>query len=76
MTEQEKLQLYRGYRIVSLGTFPMYRIQPAGSGDIPNDLKGTFTTDNMARRAIDLSLNKLLRKRKPNNVKETSTPAH
>lgn len=45
---------YRGYKIESiLQGPPGYRIRGIGSGDIPTDLKGQFTTTKFACTTID-----------------------
>ena len=75
MTEQEKLNLYKGYRIQALGTFPMFKIAPPGSGTVPKNLIGTYTTVEEAKRAIDLSLSKLVKKRKITDDQKESTTA-
>lgn len=61
---------YRGYRISPLGTFALVEIQAGGSGQIPNELKGTFTSMFLAQRAIDQSLERL-KKGKRNDKKES-----
>ena len=66
--------IYRGYRVTPLGTFATFKIQAQGSGTIPNDLIGTFTTTREAYLAIDRSLSKVTKKgRGKTNGKETST---
>lgn len=65
-------QTYRGYRITPLGTFPMVKIQPPGSGEVPDDLKGNYTTPFIAKQAIDRSLSKLKGQRKKSDGKKDS----
>lgn len=67
---------YKNYRIVPLGTFPMVKIMPPGSGDIPKALEGFFTTVTEARQAIDRSLDNLKTKRSKKNDTEESTSSH
>lgn len=65
--------LYKGYRIEPLGTFPLYKIMPAKSGNIPDKLLGNYTTRNLAITAVDTYLNSLLTKtRKPKNDQKES----
>lgn len=64
---------YRGYKIEPLGTFAMYQIKQQGSGKVPNELAGEFTTVSFAKTAIDNSLAKLVKGRKSNAKKESST---
>jgi len=66
---------HRGYRIEPLGTFSMYKIMPTGSGQIPFELKGNFTSKAFATQAIDRSLEKL-KKGRPKNVKKEGTPSN
>lgn len=61
---------YRGYRISPLGTFALVEIQASGSGQIPTELKGTFTSIFLAQRAIDQSLDRL-KKGNRNGKKES-----
>jgi len=44
---------YKGFKIVSDGTFSMYTIQQLGSGTVPQALKGSFTNTASAKVAID-----------------------
>lgn len=66
---------HKGYRIRSLGTYPMVKIMPPGSGEVPNELKGVFTTTTIAKQAIDRSLSDLVRKGRgrKKDAKESST---
>ncbi len=67
--------LYRGYRIEPLGTFAMYRIRAQGQGQVPAELSGHYTTEQLAKKAVDSSLQRLVKRRKPNVPKEsTATP--
>ncbi len=66
-------KVYRGYRINSLGTFALYKIQGPGSGPVPNELTGHFTDVRSAIIAIDHSMNKLKGRGRSKNAKETST---
>ena len=66
---------YRGYRIEQLGTFPMVKIMAPGSGPTPADLDGTFTTAKMAEKQIDLSLAKMMGKKRKTNGKTESAPS-
>lgn len=65
--------VYRGYRIESLGTYPMVKVRAGGSGTVPNALSGLFTTTTQAQQAIDSSLNSLVRKRSPKNGQKKGT---
>lgn len=68
----ENGELYQGYKIKGLGTFPMYEIKAQGQGQIPEDLKGTYTSKPMAQRAIDFYLGSLLKRgRKQHGEKES-----
>lgn len=49
---------YKGYRIVSDGTFGMKRILNPGKGMLPKDLSGTYTNIIFATRDIDSYLEK------------------
>lgn len=55
---------YQGYNIEGDGTFGMKLIKTIGRGSLPTELRGVFTTDYMARKAIDVSL--ALKKEKNN----------
>lgn len=48
---------YNGYVIEVDGTFGLKVIKAKGSGALPNILKGSFTSEAFAQRAIDLYLN-------------------
>lgn len=65
--------MYRGYKISPLGTFATYQINQQGSGQVPKELQGTFTSVSFARQAIDMSLAKLVKGRKTNVKKESSS---
>lgn len=70
----ESSDLYRGYRVTPLGTFPMYKVQAQGSGTVPKNLAGTFTNQNEAKQAIDRSLDGIVKKRRgKSNGKEAGT---
>jgi|JI10StandDraft_1071094.scaffolds.fasta_scaffold647062_2 hypothetical protein len=45
---------YKGYNIVSDGTYGMRVIKGIGRGALPKDLNGAFSSDKTARKAIDL----------------------
>jgi hypothetical protein len=49
---------YRDYNLVGDGAFSMLTIKNKGSGPVPKPLQGMFSTEFMAKRAIDLYLNK------------------
>lgn len=66
-------QVYRGYRITPLGTFSMYYVQPPGSGSVPKDLSGSYTTLREVYIAIDRSFDKMKKGRGKKNGSETST---
>lgn len=44
---------YGGYGIVSDGTFGFKRIKSIGPGKLPKELRGSFSTTDIAKRAID-----------------------
>lgn len=50
---------YKGYRVEGLGTYSLFKIMPPGSGAIPAELSGHFTSTREAFQAIDRSLNGL-----------------
>jgi hypothetical protein len=47
---------YNGYKIVGDGTYGYKEIKPAGRGSIHLSLRGKFTTEKVARQAIDQHL--------------------
>lgn len=47
---------YKGYNIDSDGTFGMKVIKPTTKGSVPNPLRGVFTTNGFAMKAIDAFL--------------------
>lgn len=44
---------YNGYKIVNDQTFGFKEIKPLGRGSIHLSLRGKFTTEKVARQAID-----------------------
>lgn len=44
---------YRGYNIISDGTFSMYEIKRKGSGPVSIPLRGKYATTELARKFID-----------------------
>lgn len=44
---------YNGYKIVNDGTYGYKEIKPIGRGSIHLSLRGKFTTERVARQAID-----------------------
>ena len=44
---------YKDYRIISDGTFGMYHIKQLGSGAVPSELSGAYTSPSSAKVAID-----------------------
>lgn len=67
---------YRGYRITPLGTYSLLKIQGPGSGPVPTELLGEFTSSVFAKQAIDRSLDSLkTRKRGKQNDTEASAPS-
>jgi len=44
---------YRGYKIAPLGTFSMYQILVDGKGSLPKELRGNFTSIEIAKESID-----------------------
>ena len=65
-------QSYRGYRITHMGTFPMFKIQPPGSGEVPDNLKGFYTTQKFAMKDIDRSLDLLKKRGRKAHAKQPS----
>lgn len=51
-------ETYKNYKIVPAGGFGMKEIKPIGKGSVPKELRGTYTTMFMAKRAIDLHVPK------------------
>lgn len=47
---------YKGYKIVGDGTYGYKEIKPASRGSIHLSLRGKFTTEKVARQAIDQHL--------------------
>lgn len=47
---------YKGYRILSDGTFGLKRIMNSGKGALPRDLSGNYTAAIFAKRDIDAYL--------------------
>lgn len=46
---------YNGYNIDRDGAFGMKVIRTIGRGSLPTELRGSFSNDREARKAIDLS---------------------
>lgn len=44
---------YKGYMIVSDGTYGMKEIKPSGKGSVHNELRGKFTSTSLAMKSID-----------------------
>ena len=44
---------YKGFQIVSDGSFGMVSVKPVGKGSAPKELRGTFTSGGLAQKAID-----------------------
>lgn len=53
---------YNGYRIVGDGTYGYKEIKQTGRGSIHLSLRGKFTTEKVARQAIDQHLNSKVNK--------------
>lgn len=47
---------YNGYKIVGDGTYGYKEIKSLGRGALPLALRGVFTTEKVARQAIDYHL--------------------
>lgn len=47
---------YNGYKIVGDGTYGYKEIKSLGRGALPLALRGVFTTEKVARQAIDYYL--------------------
>ena len=60
---------YNGYIIDLDGAFGLRVIKSKGSGALPNALKGSYTTEFLAKRSIDF----YLATKELNDVKEVST---
>ncbi len=46
---------YNGYNIDIDGSYGMRVIRTIGRGSLPNELRGVWTSEGSARKAIDLS---------------------
>ena len=44
---------YKGYKVESDRTFGYVNVKPMGSGSVPKELRGTYTTNRFAMLAID-----------------------
>lgn len=44
---------YKGYNIVHRGTHALFDIKRTGSGPVPKELRGGFTTTSLAKVHID-----------------------
>lgn len=44
---------YKGYEIVNDNKFGYKNIKPIGKGSVPMDLRGSYTTYDFAKQAID-----------------------
>ena len=49
----EDLQVYKDYRIVPQGSFPMWVIKPKGQGQVPVPLRGMYSSVPEAKKHID-----------------------
>ncbi len=49
---------YRGYMIVSDGTYGYREIKPKGRGSVPVHLRGIWVTVRDAQRAIDMMVDR------------------
>lgn len=49
---------YKNFLIVPDGTFGMMEIKPEGQGTVPKSLRGTFTSFQFAKLAIDTEMSK------------------
>jgi hypothetical protein len=49
-------QEYRGFHIVSDGTFTLKNVTTIGKGSVPDRLKGKYTTSAYAQKDIDTYL--------------------
>lgn len=47
---------YNGYKIVGDGTYGYKEIKSLGRGALPMSLRGAFTSEKVARQAIDYHL--------------------
>jgi hypothetical protein len=54
---------YRGYAIENDGTYGQKVIKPVGKGSVHLNLRGSYTTEAFAKRAIDVFL---IQKDEPN----------
>ncbi|MEL7422973.1 MAG: hypothetical protein AAFN81_08290 [Bacteroidota bacterium] len=48
---------YKGFQILSDGTFGLWFIKALGRGSVPKNLRGQYTTAVMAQKDIDLHVN-------------------
>lgn len=67
------MSVYRGYRIEALKTFPMFKVQAVGSGQIPVALDGVYTSFPMAQRGIDLYLASLVKSKRVKDAEKEDT---
>lgn len=44
---------YNGYKVESDGTFGYINVKPVGSGSVPKQLRGDYTSNRFAKLAID-----------------------
>ena len=49
----EDLQIYKEYRIVPHGSFPMWVVKAKAQGQVPVDLRGMYSTVPDAKKHID-----------------------
>lgn len=62
---------YKGYNLGLTGSFALVQIKAKGQGQVPNPLKGLYTSFATAERAVDQYLASLLKGKR--NGKKPST---
>lgn len=60
------MEEYKGYKLVNDGTFSMVNIEAIGRGSVLKELRGSYTTRQMAKRDIDKVLSIKEKKRGKN----------
>lgn len=56
--------LYKGYKIKSMGDYPLKIITAKSQGQVPIQLRGKYTDTFTAKKSIDLYLSSLIGKKK------------
>lgn len=64
---------HKGYRIESMGSFPMLEIKAKGKGRVPDTLTGSYTTQTEAIKAVDLYLASLMKGKRNGKAESAGT---